>query len=266
MKTARSKDGTRIAFDAVGDGPPLVIVGGAFSYRRWKGFAQLADLLSDTFTVVNYDRRGRGDSGDNPPYDVEREIEDLTSVVDSVGGRAHVFGMSSGSVLALRAAAAGAPIDRLVAYQPPFTVDTSGHVAPADLGERLGALVADGRRGKAAAYFMRAGMGVPRPFVAMMRLARPLWSNLKSVAHTLPYDYAVMGDTVRGGPLRAEPWASVPVPTLVVDGSKSPAQLRKASDELAARVPSAERRTLEGQSHNVAMKALAPVIAEWAGR
>ena len=203
MSAARSADGTPIAYDRTGGGSPLVLVGGAFSYRRWKGFLQLADLLSDRFAVVNYDRRGRGDSGDAPGYAVEREIEDLAAVIEAAGGSAAVFGMSSGGVLALRAAAAGVPIDRLVVYQPPFTVDRDGHVPPPDLGDRLQQLVAAGRRGDAARLFMREGMGAPGVFVNLMRLARPLWRNLEAVAHTLPYDYAVMGDTVGGRPLPA---------------------------------------------------------------
>ena len=263
MRTVRSQDGTALAFDAVGEGPPLIIVGGAFSYRRWKGFQQLAELLGGRFTVVNYDRRGRGDSGDASRYAVDREIEDLGALVQQVGGTAHAFGMSSGGVLALRAAAAGVPIDRLAVYQPPFVVDSSGHVPPADLAGRLETLLADGRRGRAVSTFMREGMGAPGLFVTMLRVARPIWSSLQAVAHTLPYDMAVMGDTVTGRPVGLDPWASVETPTLVVDGSKSPASLRRASDELAARLPHGSRRTLHRQSHNVAMKALAPVLEQF---
>jgi pimeloyl-ACP methyl ester carboxylesterase len=265
MNTVRSKDGTTIAYDRRGEGPPLVVVGGAFSYRGWKGFVQVADLLAERFSVISYDRRGRGDSGDTQPYAVERELEDLDAVVQAAGGSAHVFGMSSGGVLALRAAAAGVPIDRLVVYQPPFVVDASGHVPPPEFGHRLNELVETGRRSKAAAYFMREGMGAPGVFVGLLRLARPLWSGLKAVAHTLPYDYAVMGETVRGAPLGPQPWSSIATPTLVVDGGKSPATLRKAADEVAGVLPNARRRTLEGQSHNVSMKALAPVIQTFLG-
>jgi pimeloyl-ACP methyl ester carboxylesterase len=262
VKTVRSKDGTAIAYERRGEGPPLIVVGGAFSYRGWKGFVQLADLLAPRFSVINYDRRGRGDSGNGRPYAVEREIEDLDALVQAAGGTAHVFGMSSGGVLALRAAAAGVPVARAVVYQPPFVVDSSGHVPPPEFGQRLGELVESGRRSKAAGYFMREGMGAPGPFVGLLRLARPIWSNLKAVALTLPYDYAVMGETVRGAPLAAEPWSSVEASVMVVDGGKSPAALRKAADELAGVLPNARRRTLEGQSHNVSMKVLAPVVGE----
>lgn len=260
--TVRSPDGTSIAYDSAGHGPALILVGGAFSYRGWKGWKELSELLAPRFTVVNYDRRGRGDSGDAPAYAVEREIEDLDALVRAAGGSAHVFGMSSGAVLALRAAAAGVPIERAVVYQPPFSVDASGHVPPPGFEDHLQKLVAQDERGRAASYFMRAGMGAPRPFVAFLRLARPIWRNLEAVAPTLPYDLAVMGDTVHGKPLAREPWASIATPTLVVDGGKSSASFRQAADALAELMPNAKRRTLEGQSHNLSMKVLAPLLEE----
>ena len=125
-RAVRSQDGTQVAYDAVGDGPPVILVGGAFSYRLYRSWVQLAELLAPRFRVISYDRRGRGDSGDAPVYGVERETEDLAALVEAIGGSAHVFGMSSGGVLALRAAAAGVPLERAVVYQPPFSVDASG--------------------------------------------------------------------------------------------------------------------------------------------
>jgi dihydrofolate reductase/pimeloyl-ACP methyl ester carboxylesterase len=261
--TVNSKDGTRIAFDRVGEGPPVILVGGAFSERRYKGMLQLADLLASRFTVINYDRRGRGDSGDTAPYSVERELEDLGALIESAGGSASVWGMSSGAVLALRAAAAGLRIEKLALYQPPFTVDRTGHLPPEDLGPRLAELIAAGRRGQAVKYFITKGMGAPAVFVGLMRLAPPMWRRLKAVAHTLPYDYAIMGDTVNGKPLAPEPWGSVAAPTLVIDGAKSPASLRSAADALAEVVPHARRRTLEGQSHSVSMKMSRLVVSQF---
>jgi pimeloyl-ACP methyl ester carboxylesterase len=263
LTTVRSADGTTIAYDVAGDGPALILVGGAFSFRRYKSWVQLFELLAPRFRVISYDRRGRGDSGDAPEYAVEREIEDLDALVQVAGGSSHAFGMSSGAVLALRAAAAGVPIGRAVVYQPPFSVDASGHLPPPDFGRQLGALAASGNRGAIASYFMRQGMGVPRVLVALLRVARPIWKNLEAVAHTLPYDYALMGDTVHGRPLALEPWVSIATPTLVVDGGKSGASINRAADALAARMPNAERRTLAGQSHNLSMKLLAPVLEEF---
>jgi pimeloyl-ACP methyl ester carboxylesterase len=262
-RSVRSRDGTPIAYEMTGGGPAVILVGGAFSFRRYKSSLQLVELLAPRFTVVNYDRRGRGDSGDAATYAVEREIEDLAALVEAAGGEADVFGMSSGGVLALRAAAAGVQFRRAVVYQPPFSVDASGHLPPEGFEQRLGELVGSGDRGATVGYFMREGMGAPRVLVGGLRLARPIWRNLEAVAHTLPYDYAVMGDTVHGKPLDREPWASIATPTLVVDGGKSPAALRKASDELAERMPHAERHILNGQSHNVSMKMLAPVLEDF---
>ena len=233
-RNVRSQDGTPIAYDVAGERrPTLILVGGAFSYRRYKSSLQLVELLAPRFTVVNYDRRGRGDSGDVATYAVEREIEDLAALVEATGGAADVFGMSSGGVLALRAAAAGVPFRRAVVYQPPFSVDANGHLPPADFEQRLDELVASGDRGArrpgrrprgaTVGYFMREGMGAPRVLVGALRLARPIWRNLEAVSHTLPYDYAVMNGTVHGKPLASEPWASIATPTLVVDGGKSPA-------------------------------------------
>lgn len=259
-RTVRSADGTAIAYDIAGDGPALILVGGAFSFRRYKSWVQLFELLAPRFRVVSYDRRGRGESGDAAEYAVEREIEDLSALVQAAGGSAHAFGMSSGGVLALRAAAVGVPIERAVVYQPPFAVDASGHLPPPDFGPRLRALAVSGNRGATAGYFMREGMGAPRVLIGLLRVARPIWKNLEAVAHTLPYDYAVMGETVHGKPLTREPWASIATPTLVVDGGKSPASLRGAADALAGLMPNAERCTLSGQSHNLSMRLLAPVL------
>jgi pimeloyl-ACP methyl ester carboxylesterase len=259
-RTIRSADGTAIAYDCAGDGPALILVGGAFSFRRYKSWVQLFELLTPRFRVISYDRRGRGDSGDAPEYTVEREIDDLDALVQAAGGSAHAFGMSSGGVLALRAAAAGLPIERVVVYQPPFAVDASGHLPPPDFGPRLRALAASGNRAATAAYFMREGMGAPRVLIGLLRVARPIWKNLEAVAHTLPYDYAVMGATVHGRPLAREPWASIATPTLVVDGAKSPASVRLAADALAGLMPNAERHTIDGQGHNLSMQLVAPVL------
>jgi pimeloyl-ACP methyl ester carboxylesterase len=159
-------------------------------------------------------------------------------------------------VLALRAAAAGVPIERVAIYQPPFFVDRR---PPPGLAQHLDELIAAGRRGEAVRYFMTKGMGAPAPAITLFRLARPLWSRLKAVAHTLPYDTAIMGDNRVG----ADPWGSIATPTLVIDGGKAPAAVGKGADALAAVLPNAERRTLEGQSHNVSMKVLAPVLDRW---
>lgn len=253
-----SKDGTAIAFDQTGQGPPIILVGGAFSYRAFPGFVQLAELLAKRFTVINYDRRGRGDSGDTAPYAVEREIEDLQSLIKEAGGSAHVWGMSSGAALALAAAAKGLNIKRLALFEPPFMVGNSGHRPPPDHQAQLKALIAADRRGDAAKFFLAKVMGIPALIVAIMRLM-PFWSKLKATANTLPYDAAIMGDFS----FPTQRVASVRVPTLVIAGEKSPPVLRDAVQAVADTLPGAQHRVLKGQSHNVSMKALAPVLEEF---
>jgi pimeloyl-ACP methyl ester carboxylesterase len=155
-------------------------------------------------------------------------------------------------------------VDRLALYEPPFMVDASRRLPPADFAERLDELVAWDRRGDAVKHYLKEGMGVPAIFVTLMRFT-PFWSKLKAVAHTLPYDWAVMGDTMAGRPLAAGEWASVRTPTLVLAGEKSDERLRLAAEALAAVLPDARHRLLGGQSHNVSMPALAPVLDEFFG-
>jgi pimeloyl-ACP methyl ester carboxylesterase len=261
MNTARSHDGTPIAYETSGEGPPLILVDGALCYRASGPSRPLAAELASHFTVYTYDRRGRGDSGDTAPYSVDREVEDLEALIEEAGGSAHVYGISSGAVLALQAAAQGAAIESLALYEPPFIVDASRAPMPDDYRERVEGLVATGRRGDAVKMFMRH-VGVPRALVALMGLM-PMFKRLKDVAHTLAYDAAVMGDTQSGRPLPRTRWSGVTAPTLVIAGGKSPAWLHVGAQELADVVPGAESRVLPGQTHMVKAKALAPMLADW---
>jgi pimeloyl-ACP methyl ester carboxylesterase len=266
METATSRDGTEIAYDRTGSGPPVILVGGALSYRGFKKMRQLTELLSDRLTVINYDRRGRGDSGNTEPFSIDREIEDIAALVDVAGGRASLWGWSSGGALALRAAAKLEGVERVAVYEVPFMVEPGNDRPTPDYGQRLGELVAAGDRTGAVKHFMRNAIGIPAPFVALMRLL-PMWKPMEGVAHTLPYDWAALGaHNMRGEPLRPEEWTSVTVPVLVAHGAKSPGPLKTGSRALADVLPDAELRELEGQSHNPSMKALAPVVAEFVVR
>src|SRR5712691_7270416 len=206
MNTTTSRDGTIIAFDRSGEGPPVILVGGALSDRG--AAAQLAVLLAPHFTVVAYDRRGRGDSGDTPPYAVDREIDDLETLIGEAGGSAFVFGHSSGAALALEAAARGLAITKLALYEPPYIVDDTRAPLPEDYVAHMAELVSAGRRGDAVEYFMTTAVGVPPDMVAQMR-SSPMWEGMEGLAHTLAYDGAVMGDHMAGGPLPADRWISV---------------------------------------------------------
>jgi pimeloyl-ACP methyl ester carboxylesterase len=258
MKTVLSKDGTRIAFDQSGKGGPIILVDGALCSRAFGPMSELVRLLANRFTVFSYDRRGRNASGDVVPYAVEREVEDLDGLITEAGGAARVFGLSSGAALALEAAASGLNIQKLALYEPPFMIDKDGHQPPIDHRAQLTKLVTSGRRGAAVTFFMTKVVGMPALFAFPMRLT-PMWSKLKAVAHTLPYDAAIMGDYS----LPKKRAASVSVLTLVMNGEKSPVPLRLGAQALANILPHVQRRVLKDQSHNISMKALAPVLEEF---
>jgi pimeloyl-ACP methyl ester carboxylesterase len=260
VKKVLSKDGTPIAFDRIGNGPPVILVDGALCYRGIGQTGQLAELLAQHFTVFTYDRRGRGGSGDTPPFAVEREVEDIAALLSEAGGAAFVWGTSSGAVLALEAANRLSGIKRLALYEAPFIVDGSRSTTEGDW-VRIGEAVAADRRSDALQLFLKM-VGAPAFFIAVMRLM-PVWSKLKAVAHTLPYDGAIVRDNQRGKPLPGNRWASVTVPTLVTDGGKSPAWMRQANRSLAASLPNAQYRTLEGQAHMLKPKAHAPMLVEF---
>ncbi|WP_350281201.1 alpha/beta hydrolase [Kribbella sp. HUAS MG21] len=258
MFTVASKDGTTIAYDRRGSGPALVLVDGALCSRAQGPLPELAEALADRFTVYNYDRRGRGDSGDAPEYAVERELEDLAAIIEAAGGSAYVYGTSSGAALALRAAAAGLPIEKLVAFEPPYVVDDSRRQIPRSWVADLQAL----EPGDAIKYFFTKGIGLPGIVVTMMRLM-PAWKQMKAIAHTLPYDARMLGGNCFGDPMDAAQWASIEQPVLVVNGGKSPGWMKTSTRALAAAVPGARHAEVPGQNHVVRASAIAPVIADW---
>ncbi|TXS00629.1 alpha/beta hydrolase [Streptomyces sp. adm13(2018)] len=259
-----SADGTEIAFEQSGSGPAVVLVASALADRS--DTTRLAGLLAEHFTVINYDRRGRGSSGDTRTYAPDREIEDIAALVEHVGGEASLFGSSSGAVLALRAAAAGVNVDRLALYEPPFVVAEGDDGPPGDLAQQITALLAEGRRSDAVTYFMTRAQGMPGIAVFFMKLMPKTWANLTELAATLPYDIAVMGDTQQGKPLDAEEWKGVGVPTRVWTGGKSPAAFRRAALAVTEILPQADHRALPGLNHGAVVMAprkIAPQIIEF---
>jgi pimeloyl-ACP methyl ester carboxylesterase len=258
-----SKDGTRIAFDRTGEGPPVILVAGALANRTFPN--PLGALLAPNFTVFNHDRRGRNESGDTPPYAVEPEIEDIEALIKEAGGTAFVFGMSSGAVLGLEAAARLPAITRLALYEAPLIVDDSRPPVPADYVEQVEEAVSAGRPGDAVEIFMTKAVRVPADFVAGMR-SQPMWPALEAVAHTIAYDGAFMEGLMYGKPLppeRAKRWASISAPTLVLDGGASEQFMHSGADALAKILPDGQRRTLDGQTHDVDSEILAPVLTEF---
>jgi pimeloyl-ACP methyl ester carboxylesterase len=259
MEEVLSSDGTRIAFDRTGEGPPLILVGGAFQHRALDtSTAHLAALLAPRLTVFHYDRRGRGDSGDTPPYAVEREVDDVAALIGAAGGWAFLYGMSSGGALALEAAARGLAVTKLAVYEPPFMVENGRPRAEDGFAAKLGELTSAGRRGDAVEFFLTE-VGMPAEAVAEMRNT-PIWTQFESVAHTLMYDTAIMGDQES---LLLERAPSVTAPTLLIDGGASPPCARDAVAALAASLAHPQRRTLDGQTHEVEPEALAPVLEEF---
>jgi pimeloyl-ACP methyl ester carboxylesterase len=258
VSEVRSKDGTTIAYDRSGKGPALILVDGALCSRAFGPSPKLSALLARHFTVYVYDRRGRGQSSDPHPYAPAREVEDIAALVGVAGGSAFLLGLSSGGALALEAAASGLPVNRVVAYEPPY-VDDSGQRGGAEYAGHLERLIAQGNRGGAVKYFMKDMVGAPAPMVMMMRLMPWVWRKLEAVAHTLPYDAAVM--TAFRIP-RAR-FASIGVPTLVMNGSKTDPRLREAAQKIAHAIPAALHRELAGQTHNVKPDVLVPAVVEF---
>ena len=259
MPTVTSADGTTIAYERTGSGPALVLVDGAMCYRGAGPMRPLAALLRDTFTVYTYDRRGRGESSDTKPYAVAREVEDLRALVAQAGGEAYVYAISSGAALALATAAAGPWITKLALYEPPFMAEVEDGARGKKYTERLNELLDAGRRGDAVALFM-THVGIPAEAVAGIR-AQPGWAILEAIAPTLAYDDEVLGD----GRVPRDLASTIAVPTLVLGGGASPQGLQQAAKATADALPSAQHRTLDGQTHDVAPDALAPVLVQFFG-
>lgn len=249
MGTVTSKDRTLIAFDQSGAGPALILVVGAFNDRATA--AQLAQFLEPHFTVFNYDRRGRGESGDMAPYAIEREIEDLDALIAQAGGSARIFGYSSGAILALRAAAHGLALTQLALYDPPPTGAQAGKLAP-----QLAELIAAGRRGDAVELFQTEAVGIPAALVAQMRHA-PFRPALENMAHTLVYESTILGRLPEGL------LASVRSPTLVIHGEESHVLLRQAARSIADALPNSRYCTLKGQGHDIVPASVGPVLEEF---
>ncbi|MFC0507002.1 alpha/beta fold hydrolase [Micromonospora costi] len=261
-ETVTSKDGTALAVDVVGQGAPVILVGGAFNDRST--VAALGAELSSAYTVVTYDRRGRGASDDRGEgYRVANEVDDLAAVIAHAGGRASLFGHSSGAVLVLEAAMSGLPIERAAVYEPSYRADESQPAPPADVYERLTAAVAAGDRDGAAELFLGEVVGVPAGAVAGMR-AGEAWSFLADKAPSLPYDVLL------STPWRLMPFerlARIDVPVLAVYGDQTAPGLAAATRAVATTVPGAELSVMAGEDHAVLQRpaALARILAAYLG-
>jgi pimeloyl-ACP methyl ester carboxylesterase len=255
METVTSRDGTTIAFDRHGQGPPVVLVSGGSVDRTSN--AALAEALATDFTVLNYDRRGRGPSGDTPPYAIEREIEDIEAVIEAARAEVGLYGSSSGAVLAMYSAKAGLPIAKLAMWEPPY-IPGGFPPPPEDQVEQYERMVAEGRRGDAVEYFMSKVVGLPPEFVEGAK-QQPFWAATEALAHTLAYDARIMSDYR----IPVDRAASVKIPTLVIAGGADMPWMRDTAAALAGALPQGETRFLEGQGHDVDPAVLAPVLVEF---
>lgn len=259
MKQVQSADGTTIAYDQIGSGPAVILVDGALGYRAFGYITQLAAQLAPYFTAITYDRRGRGESTDTQPFAVEREIEDIESLINEVGGEAFLYGISSGACLALEAAIKlGPKVKKLALYEAPYDSDEARRQAFRNYRKQLTELLAEGRQGDALGLFMMF-VGMPPEHLEGAR-QQPMWPMWEAVAPTLPYDAAAMGED---GSVPTEKAARLAMPTLVMSGSASYPFMYTTAVALAKVIPNGVHRTLEGQTHEVDAKALAPVLVEF---
>jgi len=264
MAQVKSKDGTTIGFEKKGRGPAVILVDGAIGYRAMGFGNKLQDLLAEHFSAYAYDRRGRGESSDSKPYALEREVEDLSALIEAAGGSAFVYGISSGACLALEAAMRlDGKIKKLALYEAPYDDELGSRQAWWDYTKQLGELVAANRRGDAVALFMKF-VGTPAQMIDGMRQS-PGWPAMESVAPTLLYDAAAMGKD-RAVPV--ERAAKVTAQALVLDGGENLTTrpfMHASATKLARAIPHAQQRTLEGQTHDVKAEVLAPVLMEFLG-
>ena len=257
MPTITSKDSSTIAYEKAGHGPSLILVNGALSFRKSRGVKELVDKLAQDFTVTSYDRRGRGESGDASSYEVENEIQDIEAIIKEAGEPAFLFGVSSGAALALLTAEKlGAKnVKKIALYEPPFGfADVLGRKEYDEEKKKINELVEANKPGDAIAVFFESLGTKPEQIEGMKQ--SPDWKDMKSVGHTLVYDFEILGN----GSIPVDHAKNVKVPTLVMDGEKSLEFMHTATKTLAKNIPDAQHKTLKGQTHELSPEIVAPVL------
>ena len=240
-----SADGTPIAWQRQGEGPPLVVVDPVMVDRTTSGMAGVAELLAAGHTVYTYDRRGKGESGDGEQYTPESEVDDLLAVVETAGGTAALLGTSSGAVLALRAASESAVISSVIAVEPPLTEDSD---EDPDIRPELDELLAAGDRAGAVRLFQES-IGVPPEMIESSDT-----SPFEPAAHTISYDLTLLLETdVRS-------LTGIRVPVLVLASSGSDDRLRQWARETAELLPEGSFQLLEGSWHGLDDRILATAV------
>lgn len=259
MSRVRSADGTTIDYDLYGNGPTVILVGGATQYRaidpRTTRIAE--QLAAAGFSTVDYDRRGRGRSGDTPPWSLDREVEDLSALIHAAGAPAALYASSAGAAVALAAGTSGVPVSALALYEPPYVAGSDGRVRIATLQRMLD----DDRGGEAAHYFVTAVIGLPAE-AADQLAQQEEWPGLVAVAPTLSYDLQASNDIETDPDWRAR-WLGVTIPTVVYSGDRTFPWLPAAADAVAAAIPRARRQVLAGQDHGPAPEAIVPALVRF---
>jgi pimeloyl-ACP methyl ester carboxylesterase len=259
MSTVTSADGTTIDYERYGAGPAVIFIGGAIQYRGVDPVTTKTtqELAAEGFTTIDYDRRGRGGSGDTAPYALAREVEDVAALIDAVGGSAALYSSSSGAAIALAAAEAGLGVSRLALYEPPFFAgaDNSVHI------HAMRALLAEGKHEDMVRYFMTTAVGAPAE-VADVMAQDPGWPGFVAVAPTLVYDLTNLGD-VNTGPDWTTRWAGITVPTTVLSGDQTMPGLPQAADTVAAALPNATRHIVRGEGHGPSTAGIIPPLLEF---
>ncbi len=257
MNTVTSKDGTKISYDKVGHGPVVILILGALNSR--KSGSKLAKLLASRFTVISYDRRGRGDSTDTAPYSPQREVEDIAALIDAVKGPVYLYGHSSGAAIALQAAnKLRKQVGKLAIYEAPYSVHDDARKAAGEYYRKLKKLLKDGRKGDAVALFIRSVGVSDKQLQALKRM--PMWRGLTAMAPTLAYDSQVLGE---GHALPKPLLKRISTPTLVMHGGAGAPSMRDAAQAISGALPDAHLRTLAGETHGVRPRVLAPILEEF---
>ena len=260
MEYVTSEDGTSIAFDFLGEGDPLIVVAGALADRST--MRPLAEALAERFTVINFDRRRRGDTGDESeghPRTPDREIEDIAALIEAAGGGASVYGHSSGASLAFHAAASGLNVTKLVLHEAPFAPDVTSRewVDPRDYARELESLLAEGKEVEATEAFMRA-VGMPEEILAGMK-GTAEWDHYTALGASLAGDSAAMSDA-SGGKLPHELVGRITMPTMVLIGDRTFDFMIEVGRGLAAELPDGHFRLVEGADHEAGPDLIGPPV------
>jgi len=257
MNTVTSKDGTVLAYDIYGKGQPLIYITGATCFRTFKPIVHDAKIFGNEFAVYNFDRRGRGESGDTQPYSIEREIDDIEAMIDEAGGRALLYGHSSGAILALEAATKlKDKIEKIVVYEPPYVHSEVEQANHEKFSQSVLKLLAFGKHKQSLKAFLN-GIGMPGLFVRLLPFF-PGWKSMCSLAPTLAYDLELSKDFP---PL--EKFKEIQISTLVLVGSKSSERIRAVGSQIATASPHINFKEIAGQDHMIPAKVLLPIFTRF---